>query len=153
MKICMRRHKTRPESDHRSTPRLGLRVRSACIIKAGKLKLQAAEAGRRSSTVMFVACSALENSDGLLSWQLLALDDDLSLSVLCASIVVLLDVDMLGVGGFGALGLRVTHLCTKCNSTVGRLECQTLYKVYLKCWVSPDPVGKPLCDFSSYDRG
>ena len=47
--------------------------------------------------------------------ELLALLDDLSLSVLCASIVVLLDVDMLGVGGFGALGLRVTHLCPKCN--------------------------------------
>ena len=34
----------------------------------------------------------------------------------CVSIVVLLDVDMLVVGGFGALGLRVTHLCPKCNS-------------------------------------
>ena len=44
---------------------------------------------------------------------MLALDDDLSL--LC-SIVVWLDVDMPVVGGFGALGLRVTHLCPKCNS-------------------------------------
>ena len=54
---------------------------------------------------------ALEKSDSLA--ELLALDDDLSL--LC-SIVVWLDVDMPVVGGFGALGLRVTHLCPKCNS-------------------------------------
>ena len=52
--------------------------------------------------------------------------------MLCVSIVVLLDVDMLAV--WVALGLSASGSPTYVPSAipVGRLECQTLYKIYLK---------------------